>query len=295
MMLPPTHLWDCPDGVNLWPLDRPRHGTIPGQHPVRAPVMVIAAVCRQEPPPLSLMQDHHVVQARATETPDEPLDRGLPPRASWGDAHVSNAHMPHPLPKGGAVDAVPIAAEIPWRLVPREGVGDLVCGPFRRRMRGDMHGYETPPLVSEHHEHQEPCVGDRWHDQAIQGHQILVVVVEQGRPRRGWRLLRRRPRCRHRRFGHVNAHLPQFPDDPGRASRRIRLPHRLDELADLWGHGGATGGLCGLMRRHWSRTRCCYQAITVRGWTHARTSDQPGQSRDRHAQSTRSVDRRRRR
>ena len=96
---------------------------------------------------MSLMQDHHVVQARATETPGEPLDRGILPRASWGDARFSHAHGPHPLPKGGAVDAVPIAAEIPWRLVPREGADNLVCGPFRRRMRGDMHVYETPPLV----------------------------------------------------------------------------------------------------------------------------------------------------
>src|SRR5262245_27073012 len=44
------------------------------------------------------------------------------------------------------------------------------------------------------------------------------------------------------RFGHVDPQLPQFPDDPWRAPNRIRLLHRLDELADLWGNGRTTGG-----------------------------------------------------
>ena len=33
----------------------------------------------------------------------------------------------------------------------------------------------------------------------------------------------------------------QFPDDPRRTPGGIRLPHRLDELADFFGHSGATG------------------------------------------------------
>jgi hypothetical protein len=45
-------------------------------------------------------------------------------------------------------------------------------------------------------------------------------------------------------------------------------------------------------RRRWLQKRLRCQAITVRGWTNARTLGQPGQSWDNHAQSTRSVDRR---
>jgi len=44
----------------------------------------------------------------------------------------------------------------------------------------------------------------------------------------------------HRRFGDVNAHLPQFPHNPGRAPHRVRLPHVSNQLAYLLGHGRAT-------------------------------------------------------
>jgi hypothetical protein len=50
------------------------------------------------------------------------------------------------------------------------------------------------------------------------------------------------PDILHGRFRHVDPQFPQFPDDPWRAPRGIRLPHRLDELANLLGHGGASGG-----------------------------------------------------
>jgi hypothetical protein len=35
--------------------------------------------------------------------------------------------------------------------------------------------------------------------------------------------------------------LAQFSDNPRRTPGRIRLPHRLDDLADFFGHSGATG------------------------------------------------------
>ena len=50
--------------------------------------------------------------------------------------------------------------------------------------------------------------------------------------------------------------------------------------------GGRPGVPGWLNRRQWSRKRWRYQAITVRGWTNARASSQPGQSRDSHAQGS---------
>jgi hypothetical protein len=44
----------------------------------------------------------------------------------------------------------------------------------------------------------------------------------------------------HRRFGHVNAQLVQFPNDPGRAPRWICLPHVSDQLAHLLSQRRAT-------------------------------------------------------
>ena len=82
-MMQPTHLWDFPDWANLWPLDRPRQRTIHVQRPVRAPVMIILEVLGQEPPQMSLVQDHHVVQAFATDTPDQPFHCRQWSRKRW--------------------------------------------------------------------------------------------------------------------------------------------------------------------------------------------------------------------
>jgi hypothetical protein len=75
-MMQPTHVWDFPNQSKLRPLDRPRHRTIHVQCPVRAPMMVIMEVIGQEPPEMSLVQDNHVVQAFAADTPDRPFDIG---------------------------------------------------------------------------------------------------------------------------------------------------------------------------------------------------------------------------
>ena len=81
----PTDFWNFPDQSTLRPLNRPRYGAIPLQRSVRAPVMRVSEVLSQEPPQIPLVQDDHVIQALATDAPDEPLDGGVLPRTSWGN------------------------------------------------------------------------------------------------------------------------------------------------------------------------------------------------------------------
>jgi len=52
--------------------------------------MVILEVTIQEPPQMALMQDDHVIQALATNAPDEPLHRGVLPRTPRGDEDFFN-------------------------------------------------------------------------------------------------------------------------------------------------------------------------------------------------------------
>ena len=63
-----------------------------------------------------------------------------------------------------------------------------------------------------------------------------------GLPCRGRWLAAARAILFHRGFGYVNAQLAQLSDDPRRTPGGIRSPHRLDELADVLSHGGATEG-----------------------------------------------------
>jgi hypothetical protein len=75
-------------------------------------MMIIAEAFGQEPSQMSLMQDDHVIQAFAANTPDGPLDVGVLPRTSWGNQHFFDSHVLHTLPKRGPIDPVAVAQEI---------------------------------------------------------------------------------------------------------------------------------------------------------------------------------------
>jgi hypothetical protein len=149
MMMQPTDFWHFPDQTNVRPLDRPRHRTIHIQAPVRAPAMIILEVRRQEPPHMSLVQDDHVIQAFAADTPDEPLNVRILPRAPGGDHHFFDPHVSHPLPKVRAIDTVTIAQEIPWCFVPWERVHHLLSRPRCGGVYGDVDMHEASSLVGQ--------------------------------------------------------------------------------------------------------------------------------------------------
>src|SRR5919202_6874780 len=148
-MMQPTHFWDFPDQPKLRPLDRPRHRTIHVQRPMRAPVMIILEISSQEPPQMARVQDDHVVQAVAADTSDESFDVGVLPRSPGSNQYFFNAHMPHPLPKRGAVDTISVSQEIPWRLVLGEGVHDLLHCPRCRGMLSDGNMDDPPAVMSQ--------------------------------------------------------------------------------------------------------------------------------------------------
>jgi hypothetical protein len=107
-MMQPTHFWDFPDQSSLGTLDRPRHRAIHSQRPMGAPVMIILEVPGQEPSQMSLMQDDHVIQTLAADIPNHSFDIGVLPWTLRGDDHFVDPHVPHPLPKRGAVETVSV-------------------------------------------------------------------------------------------------------------------------------------------------------------------------------------------
>jgi hypothetical protein len=146
-------------------------------------MMAVLKVLGQKPPERSLVQDDHVVQVFAADTPNEPLHVGVLPRTPGGDHHFFDPHVPHPLPKRGTVAMVPIAQEIPRGLVLREGINDLLCSPLRAGMLSDVKMYETSPLMGQDEQDEQHFVGRRRHDKEIQGQQILHVILQEGLPR----------------------------------------------------------------------------------------------------------------
>jgi hypothetical protein len=146
--------------------------------------MIIAEVFGQEPPQMSLMQDDHVIEAFAADTPNEPLDERSLPRTPRGDHYLFDPQLLYPLPKRGTIDAVPIAQEIPRGLVPREGINDLLGGPLRRGMLSDVEVDYATSMVGQHDQDKEHRVAHYGDHQEIQGHEILHVILQEGLPRR---------------------------------------------------------------------------------------------------------------
>jgi hypothetical protein len=74
---------------------------------------------------MPLVQDDHVIQAFASNTPDEPLDVWFLTRTSWGNQHFFNAHVLHTLPKRGPRD--PARSRIRYRGASSHGKASTTC------------------------------------------------------------------------------------------------------------------------------------------------------------------------
>jgi hypothetical protein len=110
-----------------------------------------------------------MVQTFAANTPNEPLDVRILPRTPGGDDRCFDPHVLHPLPKGGAIDPVPIANQISRGLVPRKGIHHLLRCPLRCRVFRDVEMDHAAPLVGQDEQHEEHFMGHRRHDKEIQG------------------------------------------------------------------------------------------------------------------------------
>jgi hypothetical protein len=127
---------------------------------------------------MALVQDDHVIQAVAAHTPDQPFDVGVLPRTPGGDDHLLDPHMLYPLPKGGAIRAVPIVQQISRCFVPWERVNDLLGGPRGGRMLADINMHDSSPLMCQDHQDKEYLVCHGRHHQAIQATKSLTWLFK---------------------------------------------------------------------------------------------------------------------
>jgi hypothetical protein len=83
-------------------------------------------------------QDNDVVDALASDRPDQSFGEAVLPRRARGDGLVTDAHGSESVPDGSAVDLIPIADQVARGLIPRECLRDLTCDPVCGRMRSDV-------------------------------------------------------------------------------------------------------------------------------------------------------------
>src|SRR5215469_525119 len=85
---------------------------------------------------MPLTKDHDMVKAFPSDRANQPLTMAILPWRARRGRPISNTHRTKASDKDLAINAVPIADEIAWPLLPAISLHQLATYPFRTGMRG---------------------------------------------------------------------------------------------------------------------------------------------------------------
>jgi hypothetical protein len=149
-MVKTTDLWNVDDGSRAGRWHGPGLGRILVQSQVTTAVMVVVEEPTQMTRQAGLVEDHHVIQALASNGADHVFHiRALPGRA-WGRQHWLDAHGLDLLDELLAEDPVPVAEQIAGHGALRKCLPQLVSRPFCRRMLRNSNMNDTPAVMCQH-------------------------------------------------------------------------------------------------------------------------------------------------
>ena len=94
-----------------------------------------------------VIDGNHVIQAFATNASDDTFHVTVLPRTPRCDPNVLDAHSFNSRPEGFTVYSVAVSHNVPWSAVFGKRLDDLLCGPTRRRMLGDVVVNNAPTVV----------------------------------------------------------------------------------------------------------------------------------------------------
>ena len=97
---------------------------------MRSTLVVVGNAGLKDPAQVRSTDDHDVVEAFASNRPDQPFRIRVLPERPRGSGVVAAPHRPEALLGRRAIDGVSIADKVFWRIVPGEGLGDLACDPL---------------------------------------------------------------------------------------------------------------------------------------------------------------------
>src|SRR5262245_17974819 len=183
--------------------------------------MVVRDVRDQDVSQVALAEDEDMIETLSPDRADEAFPEWILPRTSGSREDFLDLHALHTLAEGVPVDRIAIAQEIGGCGVVREGVPDLLGGPSRRGMLGDVEVEDPTPMVGEDDEDEEHTQASGGNGEEVDGNQVLDVVREERSPglrRRGAPLA---DQPRDRALGDVNPELNELAMDSGRAPQRI--------------------------------------------------------------------------
>jgi hypothetical protein len=99
------------------------------------------------------------------------------------DLHLFDAQIRHAVLEELTVDRIPVPKQVTRCRLPWERFSDLLGGPLRSRVFGDIKMHDLATLVSQHDEDEQHSALNGWHGEEITGDDIFDMVGQKGPPR----------------------------------------------------------------------------------------------------------------
>src|SRR6266446_9107401 len=200
---------------------------------MRTSLVVIFLVRIEQMAEMSLTEENNMVNTLPSDRTDEPLRISVLPWRPWRDRPISYAHCAKPFEDDIAVDAISIANDVPWRLLPTVRLGQLTADPIGTRACGHTQPQKLAAgMLQDQKSIQQPKRDRRDYEQIHRGNAVRVIA-QKGLPA----LRRRLPApCHvfcHRGLPDTDAKLEQFAVDPWCSPKRFRDAHVTNKLANV--------------------------------------------------------------
>jgi hypothetical protein len=138
-----------------------------------------------------------------------------------------------PLDDDIAINAISIANDTSWRLLPAVGFGQLTGNPTGARTCGHAQPQKLAPGMLQNQKPIQQPKRDRWDYEQIHRRNAVSVIAQKGLPAlRRWLPSPRHVFC-HGGLSDIDAKLEQFAVDPRCSPKRVCGAHVANELANV--------------------------------------------------------------
>ena len=121
-----------------------------------------------------------MVGAFSAKRPDDPFTKGILPRRLSRADHFFDAERFDLLLEDVAEDRVSVTVKEPWFFSAGESLDDLLGGPLRGRILGDVVMNDAASIVREYDEDVEHFEGQRGHGEEVGSRADVHVVADEG-------------------------------------------------------------------------------------------------------------------
>ena len=120
-----------------------------------------------------------MIDTLAPDRPDQSFGKAILPRRGRRSRLVPNAHNANSAQDHLAIDTVPIADDVARRLIPRESLGQLACGPFSCRVCFDVDPDEVSAIQPNDDKDIKQVKADGWGNEQVHSRIVRRVITQE--------------------------------------------------------------------------------------------------------------------